>query len=119
MFKGVDNRLSPPQINFKPTARGSVKRKHGKMFGGGAALSVKITSHFRFDADKIIKDLRPRAFDRVLSDAQEKARFMRCPEHGKVATITLEAREQDSAKLNIAGCCEAFRKQVLDAIRRK
>lgn len=80
---------------------------------------MKATSQFRFDADKIIKDLGPKVFHRLLSDAQQKTRLMRCPEHGGSARITLDERGQHKAQLHITGCCDEFRKEVLEAIRRK
>jgi hypothetical protein len=82
-------------------------------------MGVTVKSRFRISADEAIKQLRPKAFDRVLADAQGRVRFMRCNEHGTGASLALEGREGESASLKISGCCEAFRQEVLQAIRRK
>lgn len=81
--------------------------------------TVKSMFHFNFNVDEAIKQLRPKAFDRVLAAAQGRARFMRCSEHASGACLALEGREGESASLKISGCCEAFRQEVLQAIRLK
>jgi hypothetical protein len=47
---------------------------------------------------------------------QEKAKHMRCKQHGEAADISLTVPE---GKLKISGCCEAFVNQVRKAVLSK
>lgn len=67
----------------------------------------------RFDAEAIVKKM----LDATLSDAQDKAKFVRCKEHGQAATISLGGPEGKTLK--IGACCEAFASEVRRAISRK
>jgi predicted methyltransferase len=81
-------------------------------------MSFTIKSSVRFDTQRIVEESCKRAFDTVLTDAKEKVRFLRCPVHGKSATVTLKENGVINASLSIAGCCEDFRKRALAVIRK-
>ena len=81
-------------------------------------MSFTIKSSVRFDTQKIVEEASKRAFATALTNAKEKVRFMRCPVHGKGATVTLNENSTTQASLNIAGCCDDFRKRARAAISR-
>jgi hypothetical protein len=74
-------------------------------------LKITATVKTNFDPDRIVKHAKRLAFNKVLSDARDKARGMRCAEHGEKAEITLQENGND-VSLAISGCCDDFRKQV-------
>jgi hypothetical protein len=71
-----------------------------------------------FNVDRIMDDVKKKTFRHVLEKAKDKARFLRCEEHGQSATITHHESGDDSA-LNISRCCEAFRKKATDLVLNK
>jgi hypothetical protein len=64
-------------------------------------------SSIRFDSDDVIE----RARQRVLADAEEKTRVLRCPQH--LQTVKLQF---DGRTLTISGCCLKFEKHALAVI---
>ena len=78
-------------------------------------MKATVKSSFRFDTNRIVSDLTERAFDNAEEKAREKLRFLKCPVHGKMATIKMEGFG-NSRNLTISGCCEDFRKKALAII---
>ena len=64
-------------------------------------------SSIRFDSDDIVE----RARQRVLADAEEKTRVLRCPQHSQAVKLTFDGRA-----LTISGCCLKFEKHALAVI---
>jgi vacuolar-type H+-ATPase subunit E/Vma4 len=81
-------------------------------------MSFAIKSSVRFDARKIVEEASKRAFATALTNAKEKVRFLRCPVHGKGATVTIKEDGTTQASLTITGCCDDFRKRARAAISR-
>jgi hypothetical protein len=72
-------------------------------------FKVSVTSKGRFDPDRIISDMKDRAF----SNIESKLTFPRCPVHQKAPTAT---RTPDG-KLQIHACCPTFKETVLARIK--
>ena len=64
-------------------------------------------SSIRFDSDDIVE----RARQRALSDAEEKTKVLRCPEHRQPVKLKFDGRA-----LTISGCCLKFEKYALAVI---
>ena len=71
-----------------------------------------------FGADAIMKRMGDKALERRLGVAQEKVESLRCAEHGKPATASMEGTGM-AAKLIVTACCDPFRKQAIAAIRQR
>jgi len=66
-----------------------------------------VGSSIRFDSDDIVE----RARQRALSDAEEKTKVLRCPEHRQPVKLKFDGRA-----LTISGCCLKFEKYALAVI---
>ena len=64
-------------------------------------------SSIRLDSDDIVEQAR----QRVLADAEEKTRVLRCPRHRQPVKL-----EFDGRALTISGCCLKFEKHALAVI---
>jgi hypothetical protein len=71
-----------------------------------------------FGADAIMKRMGDKALERRLGVAQEKVESLRCAEHGKAATVSMEGTGT-AAKLIVTACCDPFRKQAIAKIRQR
>ena len=60
-----------------------------------------------FDSDDVVERVR----QRVLTEAEEKIRFLSCPEHRQPVKLTF-----DGNVLTISGCCLKFEKFALVVI---
>ncbi len=81
-------------------------------------MKFKATSYFSgFDAGGLLKKMKDKAIDRRLGVAQEKVESLRCPDHGKAVTVSMEGTGADR-KLIVTGCCDAVRKQAMALIRK-
>jgi len=60
-----------------------------------------------FDSDDVVERVR----QRVLMEAEEKLRFLSCPEHRQPIKLTF-----DGHVLTISGCCLKFEKLALVVI---
>ena len=65
-----------------------------------------------------MKKVGDKALERRLGVAQEKVEALRCAEHGKAATVSMEGTGA-GARLIVTACCDAFRKQAIAQIRRR
>ena len=61
-------------------------------------------SSIRFESDDVVERVR----QRVLTKAEEKTRFLICPEHRHPVKLTFEGNA-----LTISGCCLKFEKHAL------
>jgi hypothetical protein len=64
-------------------------------------------SGIRFDSDDAVE----RARQRVLADAVEKTKVLRCPQHLQAVKLQFDGRA-----LTISGCCLKFEKHALAVI---
>ena len=71
-----------------------------------------------FGTDAIMKRMGDKALERRLGVAQEKIESLRCAEHGKAATVSIEGTGTE-AKLKVAACCDPFRKLAIAQIRQR
>ena len=71
-----------------------------------------------FNTDGIVQKVTDKARDRQLGVAQEKVESLRCPDHGKAVTISMEGTGA-TRKLIVMGCCDAVRKQAMALIRQR
>ena len=71
-----------------------------------------------FGTDAIMKRIGDKALERRLGVAQEKVESLRCAEHGKAATVSMEGTGT-AAKLIVTACCDLFRKQAIAQIRQR
>jgi hypothetical protein len=71
-----------------------------------------------FGTDAIMKRVGDKALERRLGVAQERVEALRCTEHGKAATVSMEGTGA-AARLIVTACCEAFRKHAIAQIRRR
>jgi len=81
-------------------------------------MAVKITSKARFDTNRILEQVLPKAFDHALQTAQAKAQLLRCPEHHQGATISMQG-SGTTRQMIINGCCDTFRKKVRQVVTQK
>ena len=70
-----------------------------------------------FGTDAIMKRMGDKALERRLGVAQEKVESLRCAEHGKAATVSVEGTGV-TARLIVTACCDPFRKQAIAQIRK-
>lgn len=68
-----------------------------------------------FGTDAIMKKVSDKAFERRLGVAREKVESLRCHDHGKAVTVSME----ETGKLVLTACCDAFRKQAMAQIRQR
>jgi hypothetical protein len=71
-----------------------------------------------FGTDALMKRVGDKALERRLGVAQEKAESLRCTEHGKAATVSMEGTGT-AAKLVVTACCDPFRKEAIAHIRQR
>ena len=71
-----------------------------------------------FGTDAIMKKMGDKALERRLGVAREKVESLRCAEHRKAATLSIEGTGSD-AKLIVTACCDTFRKQAIAQIRQR
>jgi hypothetical protein len=71
-----------------------------------------------FGADAIMKRMGGKALERRLGVAREKVESLRCAEHGKAATVSMEGTGTE-AKLIVTACCDPFRKKAIAQIRQR
>ena len=55
-----------------------------------------------FDRDELKRKVIRAAYDKLLSTAQQKTRFMRCPVHREGATVRLSG----PMSMSVSACCE-------------
>jgi hypothetical protein len=77
---------------------------------GGSIVDFSV-----FGADAIMKKVSDKALERRLGVAREKVESLRCQEHGKAATVSMEG----TGKLVLTACCDAFRKQAMAQLRQR
>ncbi len=65
-----------------------------------------------------MKRVGDKALERRLGVAQEKVEALRCAEHGKGATVSIEGAGA-AANLIVTACCDPFRRQAIAEIRRR
>ena len=75
---------------------------------------MAVIKNGRFDAEAILALAR----EKLLSEARDRARFLRCREHGQGADISIEAAGNASA-LRISACCESFASEVRQTVFKK
>jgi len=74
-------------------------------------MSVSVSSDF--DIQRALKEAKRIAFAEVLEQARTKTQFLRCPEHGEPAILTLDDDNGgNSASIQVSACCEKFTHHV-------
>jgi len=82
--------------------------RDGSEFEQALCKGVSIMgSSICFDSDDVVDRVR----QRVLTEAEEKIRFLSCPEHRQPVKLTF-----DGNVLTISGCCLKFEKFALVVI---
>ena len=78
----------------------------------------RVTVKSNFNADRIVEQMTDKAMDHVFHSAQDKVRFLSCPEHGAGVTVGMDGIGKQRT-LRISGCCDAIRKKALELIKQR